>query len=230
MISIDKAVIAKIDSHGEHFEVFVDPDAAQKFRETGAYEDVLAADEVFFDARKGEKSSTSKLTTAFGTTDHNEIVKVILKKGELHLTTEQKKRMSEVKRKKAIDLIVRNAINPQANTPYTPQRIEILFEEARISIDPFKKVEDQVADILNKLKPLAPIKFESITLAIKIPAAYTGKAYAHVKKHKPEREDWLSDGSYSAVITIPAGIQDDLFRELNAVCKGELESQILQRL
>ena len=207
----------------------MDPDAAQNFKESGSFEGVLAAEEVFSDAKKGQRASEAVLTKVFGTTDSIEVAKAIIKKGHLHLTTDQKKRLAEDKRKQLLDMIVRNAVNPQTGTPYTPQRVEILFEEAKIHVDPFKKAEDQVEEILNRLKPLTPIKFETVKLAIKISAEHAGKAYSHVKKHSPEREEWLSDGSFSAVISIPAGIQDDLFRKLNDVCKGELESKVLDR-
>ncbi len=59
MIPLDRAVIARLESHGERFEILVDPDLAQTIREGGEIdiEDVVAAQYVYENAAHVEKAS-----------------------------------------------------------------------------------------------------------------------------------------------------------------------------
>src|SRR6059036_340889 len=149
-------VIARIEKAGEKFEVIVKPDAVQRLRE-GKDVDVLAnlaIDEIFRDAHKGSKASEEKMQDFFGTTDKLEVAKQLIRKGEIQLTTEQRREMQEQKRKQIVQYIAQNAINPQTNTPHPPQRIEIAMEEAKVHVDPFKPVEEQVKEVLVDLRLL----------------------------------------------------------------------------
>ena len=71
MISLDDAVVAKLESHGERFEILVDPDLAAKIRqgEEINVEDVVAALHVFENASQAERASDESLKKVFKTTD-----------------------------------------------------------------------------------------------------------------------------------------------------------------
>ncbi|HZD44165.1 MAG TPA: ribosome assembly factor SBDS, partial [Methanomicrobiales archaeon] len=59
MIPLDKAVVARLESHGERFELLVDPERAALVRrgEDVNIEDVVAALHVFEHASRGTKAS-----------------------------------------------------------------------------------------------------------------------------------------------------------------------------
>jgi len=59
VVSLDEAVIARLETHGERFELLVDPELAFKFKlgEEVDLEALLAINKVFKDAKKGEKAS-----------------------------------------------------------------------------------------------------------------------------------------------------------------------------
>ena len=173
MISLEQAVVARLESHGEKFEILVDPDEAARIRqgEKINIEDAVAALFVFENASKTDKASDESLKKVFGTTDFETIAQRIITKGEIHLTAEQRKHMVEMKRSQIITFISRNAINPQTKLPHPPKRIEMAMEEARVSVDPFKHVDEQVKEVMKALRPLIPIKFAEARYAVKIPAA-----------------------------------------------------------
>ncbi len=231
MISLDKAVVARLESHGEKFELLVDPDLAAKVRsgEDLPMEDVVAAMEIFENSSQADRASEESLKKVFATTDFEEIAKKIILKGEIHLTAEQRKAKIAEKRRQIINFIARNAINPQTGHPHPPQRIDMAMEEARVSIDPFKNVEEQVKDVMKHLRPLIPIKFDELKLAIKIPADHAPKAYGDISAAATiEKEEWQADGSWICVVTIPAGIQNDFYDLINKVSKGEAETKIIR--
>jgi Predicted exosome subunit len=156
-----KKVIAKYSLNGEEFEIFVDADLAYEYI-TGKRSDplsVLEVDEIFKDANKGERQSKEKIEKAFNTTDLAKIVAIILKNGNVPITTEQRNKLLEEKKRQIIAIISRNSIDPRTNAPLPMQRVENAMEHAKVSIDPFKSASDQVDQIVKKISMIIPIKF-----------------------------------------------------------------------
>jgi ribosome maturation protein SDO1 len=233
MIPLEKAVVARLDSHGERFEILVDPDLAVKFRqgEPLEIEDIVAALFVFENSSHATRASDESLQKVFHTTDFNPIAKRIIEKGEIHLTAEQRRHMIAEKRRQVVAFIARNSINPQTGLPHPPQRIEMAMEEARVNIDPFKHLDEQVKETVKALRPIIPIKFEEIRIAVKIPADYAPKAYADIQAAGTmEREEWQKDGSWICVLRIPAGIQSEFYDLINRLTKGQGEVKILNQI
>ncbi len=228
MISLDDAVTAKLKYQGENFEILVDPKKAQDFKEGGEVEDFLAANFIFKDANKGDKASPETLKKVFGTESVNEISKIILKKGDIHLTTEQRRAMMENKKAQVVSYISQHSINPQTGHPHPPQRIESALDEARVTIDMYKRTEDQIKQIIHALAPILPIKIENRRIGVKVPAEHAPKTMGFIKDLGTIiKEEWGRDGSWMFVIEIPAGLQDDLFNKLNNATKGNVETKIM---
>jgi ribosome maturation protein SDO1 len=230
MIPLEQAVVARLDSHGERFELLVDPDGAARIRhgEEVNIEDVVAALFVFENASKTEKASEETMKKAFNTTDFETVARRIIIKGDIQLTAEQRRTMTEEKRRKVVTYISRHAINPQNKLPHPPQRIERAMEEAHVNIDPFKSVEEQVKETVKALRPILPIKFAEMRFAVKIPSEYAPRAYGELHAATSvEREEWQNDGSWIGVLTIPAGIQEEFYNLVNRLTKGDAEVKIL---
>ncbi len=230
MVRLEDAVIARLNSHGEKFEILVDPDLALEFKRGNPvnFNELIAFDKIFKDAGKDEEQSDSAINKVFATTDVVEVVKKILLQGEVQLTTEQRKGMREQRRKEIINSIARNAVNPQTSSPHPPQRIEHALDEAKIHIDELKSAEEQIPKILQEIRKLIPISMERLQLAVKIPAIHAGRVSPILHKYELKKEEWQKDGSLIAVLELPAGIKNELFAELNHVTKGDFESKILE--
>ncbi len=235
MVTLDEAVTAKLDKHGLEFQILVDPEIALKFREEKGnmkldLDDLLAVEGVFVGpARDGAKAANEELTKAFGGTSVEEAVKQILLKGDLQLTTDQRRRMVERKRRLIVQYIAQHAINPQTKAPHPPARIETAMEEARIHLDPFKSVDASVQDVLKAIRPLIPIRIETVQIAVKFPAQHAGKATAALHGWGETKQSaWQGDGSFIAVVEIPGGMQTDFFNHLNGRTHGEVETRILR--
>jgi ribosome maturation protein SDO1 len=233
MISLDDAVIARLDSHGERFEILVDPRQAGLVRQGQAVniEDVVAALNVFGNTSKATRASDESLMKVFQTTDFDTVARRIIIKGEIHLTADQRKKMVEEKRRQVITFIARNAVNPQTGHPHPPARIERAMEEARVNIDPFKHLDEQVKETVKALRPLLPIRFEELRLAIRIPADFAAKAYGDIAAGSTmEKDEWQKDGSWVCVVRIPAGIQGEFYDLINKLSKGEGQVKILNQV
>ena len=76
MVTVEHAVIARMEQNGEKFELLVDPDLALKMKkgELVSLNDLLAFDTVFKDARKGDAASPEALKKVFHSIDLETIV------------------------------------------------------------------------------------------------------------------------------------------------------------
>ena len=232
MISLDEAVTARLESHGQRFEVLVDPDAALAIKRgefDGELEDVIAAEDVFEDASRGDRPPEDALEEVFGTTEPLEIIPDVIERGEIQITAEQRREMQEQKEKQLVQHIARNAVNPQMDdAPHPPDRIESALEEAGFKVDPMEPVEAQVDEALEALRPVIPIRFDEMTVAVQCPADYAGSAQAQIRQFGDlEREEWQADGSWIGVITFPAGMQNEFYDVVNEHTSGEAETRII---
>jgi ribosome maturation protein SDO1 len=230
MVSVDNAVVARFSKGGEHFEVLVDPESALSLREGHDIDldAVLAVEEIFKDASKGEKASDESLKKTFGTIEQAVAAKQIIVEGELHLTSQQRRRLQEFKRKQLVVAIASNAINPKTGLPHPPQRIEKAFEEAKFNVDPFKSVDEQINSALKAIRPLMPIRFEEVNVAVKVPARYAAKSQGPIQRFgKVVKQEWQQDGSWISVIRFPAGLQSDFYELVNRLSHGEAETRLL---
>ncbi len=229
MVDIDKTIVLRLKTHGANFEVLADPDLALKYRsgEGGGIREILAIEEIFKDAKKGEKASEEQMKEIFGTSDVEDIAGKIIKKGEFSLTTEQRRRISEDKKKQVINFIARHAIDPQKRIPHPPQRIELAMNEAKVHVDLKRGVEEQARGIVRALSPLIPISFSTLRFAVRILAKDHGKCHPALKKlGEIKREEWSGE-YYLCLIEIPGGLRDQLYSSINNLTHGEAEIKML---
>jgi ribosome maturation protein SDO1 len=227
----DRYTIARITHDGDHFEILTKPEPALAYRlgKTTTVSQVLATETIFTDAGKGTKASEERLQAVFGTIDPLKIAEVILKKGTLQLTTEQRKQLVEDKRKQIVSFISRECIDPKTNLPHPPLRIEQAMKQIHFSIDPSKGVEEQSKEIIKLLRPIIPLKMEKITVAVRIPAEHASKAYGSVKGYGTLKKDqWQADGSWIAVVEMSAGSYGPFLDTLGKITKGNLEAKMIK--
>ncbi len=223
--------IARYTCKGERFEILVDPDKALSYKrgKEVPIREVLVADTIYSDANKGMKASQESLMNAFGTLDPTKIAETILRRGELLLTAEQRRRMIEEKRRQIIAYISRNCVDPRTKLPHPPLRVEQAMEQIHYPIDPFRDAEEQAKEVIELLRSVLPISVETMNLSIKIPAAHVGRAYGVVKGLASiKKEEWGSDGSWKAVVEVPAGSYGTLLEKLGQITRGSAEVTVLR--
>ena len=229
MGDLDKAVIAKLKIRENNFEILVDCEKALELRSGKKVdiEDVLATRDIFSDVKKGQHAAD--LTKYFGTENVYEISRRIIKEGEVQLTAEYRAKLMQEKKKRLIYLIHRNAINPENNLPHPPQRIESALEEAKARIDEYKTAEEQVEGIVDKIRGILPLRYETREVSVKIPANFAGRSFGTIKQYgKVLKDEWQQDGSLVVNIEIPAGIQVELEDKMNEITKGGVEITIVK--
>ena len=219
MVSLDSAVVARLEKGGKRYEILVDPELVDLFKSDPmgvSLDDLLATDEIWHDARGGERPTEEKILSTFGTTELHDCVTAILTKGSIQLTTVQRRQMIADKRQQIITEISRTAIDPRSKAPHPATRIELALDELRWNPDPFLSVERQIKDAVKVLRPVIPLSFDTIKLAFRV----SGSAYGSVQREVRSdviKEQWLENGDWAFVVEIPAGM------------KGEYLSKVAKR-
>lgn len=219
-------VVAWIEVRGQRFEILVRPEYAFRYKEGEKVDldDVLWTDTVYKDSRKALKASPESLKKAFGTDDIRRIAERILREGEIQLTEEQRRKMLEAKRRKIINYIAKNAIDPVTKKPIPASRIEAAMEEARVGIDLYKDAESQAVEIVRRLARIMRIKLAKAVIEARIPPPYSGRAYGELQKMgELKRADWLPDGSLLVELEIPAGAQVDVTSRIQNIARGQAQ-------
>ncbi len=227
----EKHTVARINIAGERFEILVKPDNALNYKmgKTLEISQVLVIDTIFSDASKGQRTSEEKLQKTFQTIDPLKIAETILKQGELPLTTAQRRMLVNEKRKQIINFISKNCLDPRTGYPHPPLRIEQAMNQLRLVIDPFKSGEEQARAIINELRPIIPIKFEQIRIAIKISSEHVARTVGVVKDLSAiKQEEWQADGSWIAVVEMPAGLHSSFLDRIGKTTRGQYQIKILK--
>lgn len=215
--------VVRYSFEGEKFEILVKPDPALEYR-LGRKRDisaVLVSDEIYSDSGKGTRASAEKLLKAFQTDDPAAIAEKIMQKGDLNLTTDQRRKMIEEKRKQVIAFIAKTYVDPRSHLPHPPLRIEQAMKDARASIDPQKAAEEQAKDLVEKLRPIIPLKSENLSLEIAVPAQFVAQSYSVLKSAGSlKKEEWQQNGSLKAILEIPAASRPTVIDRLGSVTKG----------
>lgn len=230
MVRVEDSIVARLESHGHKFEVLVDPDSTERIREGKIdIENDLAMEQIFKDARKGEKAGDDSLREVFGTTDIATVATEIVKKGQIQLTTDQRRAMYETRRKQIVEIISRESINPQTNAPHPPARISQAMDEAKIHVDPFKSANEQIDTVLKGLRPIIPIRFEKTRMAVKLVGDAYGKVYGDlVKAGYIVKEEWAGDGSWIGLLEVPSGMQGEIMDSITRKAKDGVDIKILK--
>jgi ribosome maturation protein SDO1 len=256
-IDLGGFIVGRIENSGRVFEMLMDPEKAweakkyireeiNKRLKEGQEKSRFTVEEilndrnidlemifetftVFEDLRRGRKATVGDMEAIFDTAEGMKIAAHILLDGEIHWTQAQREEERQKKLKQIITIISKNAINPQNKKPHPIQRIEKAIEEAKVKIDLMRSAEEQVDDIVKSIQSIIPIRIEQVEMAIKIPTAFTAKGYNIVAQYvQIKKEEWQSDGSWVAVVSLPAGLQMELIDKLNKLTHGRVQTKILK--
>ena len=223
--------LVRYSFEGEKFELLVKPDPALDYK-MGKKKDisaVLVSDDIYTDFGKGTRPTTEKLLKAFKTEDQTEIAQIILEKGDLNLTTDQRRKMMEDKKKQIVTYIAKTYVDPKSHLPHPPLRIEQAMKDGRVSVDPQKSVDEQVKDIVEQLRSIIALKSESLRLEIIIPAQFASQSYAVLKSvGSLESEEWQNNGSLKAILEIPAAARPNVIDRLGSITKGSASVEVVQ--
>ena len=226
----DKFTIVRYSAGNDKFEILVKPDPALEYKlgKKMDISNIMISDEIYSDANKGTRCSSEKLMKHFKTTDQLEIAKQIMDKGDLNLNTDQRRKMIEEKKRQIVEYINKNFVDPKSHMPHPVSRINAVLDEARVAIDPFKRLDDQLKNIIESLRKIIPLKSEILELTVTVPSQFSGQSFSVFKTiGEINSEQWLSDGSLQVILSINAGMKSSFLDRIGTATKGS--AQVIEK-
>ncbi|KAF8349863.1 Shwachman-Bodian-diamond syndrome protein [Amanita rubescens] len=169
-IKLTNVSIVKLKKGGKRYEIACYKNKVQEWR-TGvetSLDDVLQISNVFTNVSKGEVAKSGDLQKAFGTTDINEIVKEILKKGEMQVGEKEREHDLSSLRKEIATMVSEKCVDPATQTPYPIGIIEKAMAEAGFSVKPNKTAKSQVSECIRLLQSNSKLPIQKARMRVKV--------------------------------------------------------------
>ncbi|KAF8912891.1 SBDS protein C-terminal domain-containing protein [Gymnopilus junonius] len=169
-IKLTNVSIVRLKKGGKRFEIACYKNKVQEFR-TGVetnLDDVLQINNVFVNVSKGEVAKSGDLQKAFSKADINEIVKEILKKGEVQVGEKEREHDLGSLRKEIATLVAEKCVDPSTQRPYPVGMIDKAMSEAGFSVKPNKNAKSQVSECIKLLQSDSNLPIQRARMRIKV--------------------------------------------------------------
>ncbi|KAJ7293887.1 SBDS protein C-terminal domain-containing protein [Mycena rebaudengoi] len=224
-IKLTNVSIVRLKKGGKRFEIACYKNKVQEWR-TGVetnLDDVLQISSVFTNVSKGEVSKTNDLQKAFGKTDVAEIVKEILKKGEVQVGEKERDHDLSSLRKEIATLVAEKCEDPATQRPYAVGMIEKAMAEAGFSVKQNKSAKSQVSECIKLLQSdsTLPIQRSRMRVRVTLPTA-DGKRLREkiIEGAETVEDDEMGKDEWEAIMLIDPGQFRVINELLQKECKG----------
>lgn len=146
-IKLTNVSIVRLKKAGKRFEVACYKNKVLDWR-SGAETDldeVVQIENIFFNVSKGALVPQEDLKKAFNSTNTLEIIKEILKKGELQVGEKERNHELSSSWKEIVTLVCEKCVDPKSQRPYTFGMIEKAMSDIHYSIKTGKSAKSQVS-------------------------------------------------------------------------------------
>ncbi|KAJ8091329.1 hypothetical protein AAF712_013574 [Marasmius tenuissimus] len=225
-IKLTNVSIVRLKKAGKRFEVACYKNKVQEWRngvETDL-DDVLQISSVFVNVSKGEMAKHNDLQKAFGTTERDDIVKEILKKGEVQVGEKEREHDLSSLRKEIATLVAEKCVDPSTQRPYPVGMIEKAMAEAGFSIKQGKNAKSQVSECIKLLQSDSnlPIQRARMRVRVTMPVA-DGKRLREKVLEGAEKveDDEMGNDGWEVVMLIDPGQFRVINELLQKECKGK---------
>lgn len=155
-IKLTNVSIVRLKKAGKRFEVACYKNKVLDWR-SGAETDldeVVQIENIFFNVSKGSVVPQEDLKKAFQTTNIVEIIKEILKKGELQVGEKERNHELSSAWKEIVTMVCEKCVDPKSQRPYTSGMIDKAMSDIHYSIKTGKSAKSQVGQVFERRNSL----------------------------------------------------------------------------
>ena len=188
--------------------------------------EVLQIDSIFTNVSKGLLASAKDLMETFGTSDTNTVCRIILEKGELQVSEEERASLYDSTFRDIASLVADKAVNPDNNRPYTVSMIQNAMKQIHYSVNVSKSTKSQALDVIKRLKSVMAIARAAMLLRIIFPLIH----YELVESHFHQELNIQVPSVDTSTIANDNVIWDlkvdpDMFRKVEEVIQKQTKSE-----
>ncbi|CAL1697302.1 unnamed protein product [Somion occarium] len=224
-IKLTNVSIVRLKKGGKRFEIACYKNKVQEWRnrvETNL-DDVLQIANVFVNVSKGELARHQDLQKAFGTTDQDEVVKEILKKGELQVGEKEREHDLTSLRREIATLVAEKCVDPATQRPYPVTIIEKAMTEAGFSVRQGKNAKSQVSECIKELQANSTLPIERAKMRVRVTMpTEDGKRLREkvIEGAQTVESDEMGQQQWEAMMLIDPGQFRVINELLQKECKG----------
>ncbi|KAL4068399.1 SBDS protein C-terminal domain-containing protein [Scleroderma yunnanense] len=224
-IKLTNVSVVRLKKGGKRFEIACYKNKVQEWRsgvETNL-DDVLQISNVFINVSKGEVAKSNDLQKAFGTSSVDDVVKEILKKGEVQVGEKEREHDLAALRKEIATMVAEKCVDPATQRPYPVGMIEKAMAEAGVSVKTGKNAKSQVAETLRLIQAGSKLPIQRARMRVRvIVPAVEGERLEEQIKSSAERVEREEKGETWEIVML---IDPTQFKALNELllkeCKGK---------
>lgn len=172
-IKLTNVSIVRLRKAGKRFEIACYKNKVLDWRngtETDL-DEVVQIENVFTNVSKGAVVPQDDLKKAFGSTNIQEIVKEILKKGELQVGEKERNHELSSTWKEIVTMVCEKCVDPSSQRPYTHGMIDKAMSDIHYSIKTGKSTKSQALDVIKQLQASDTIPIERARMKIRLTMA-----------------------------------------------------------
>lgn len=180
-IRLTNVSLVRMKKGKKRFEVACYPNKIHDFK-SGVeknIDEVLQIPQVFLNVSKGQVASSEDLKTAFNSTDLDEIILEILKKGEIQLSEKERAQQNEKLHNEILNIISAKCINPKSKKRYPPTMIDKALKELKFNFVNARSGKSKALEAIKLLveKQIIPIARAKMRVKVIMPS----KEYKTIK-------------------------------------------------
>jgi ribosome maturation protein SDO1 len=214
---------------GHQFELAVEADLVRPYRRSTdgavALDDVVLSDTIFSDGKRGDRASDESIA-ALGSNP----LDTILRKGEIPLTTAERRVLVEQQRKAIVSYIHRYYVQPSTRMPAPVTRIENALALVKpLRIEPFCSPAEEAAALVKRMESSLLLIKQEVEAVLTVPYAHLGTAQGIIKRLANVRSGSEKHSATGATMTLSVapGDYEALLAELNSKCQGEIDFSVV---
>ncbi|BGP57039.1 hypothetical protein JCM8202_004523 [Rhodotorula sphaerocarpa] len=205
-IKLTNVSVVRLKKGGKRFEIACYSNTVRAWR-TGAQTDlseVIQIESVFTNVSKGAVASSDDLQKAFGTTDTQEIMLQILKKGELQVGEKERAVELEELRREICTEVAARCVDPNTQRPHTVGMIEKAMNEIGYNVQGHKAAKAQALDLIKVLQAKKTLPIARAQMRVRV--TMSSKEGKKMKEKilplvtKVEDDEWSEEWELVALI------------------------------
>ena len=170
---LTNVAVVRLKKGGKRFEIACYCNKVISWR-NGVEKDmteVMQSEFVFTNVSKGEFAKAKDMKIAFGTDDQSEVIKIILKRGELQVSEKERAQQQSTTFRDIATIVSQKSVNPRSSRPYTVTTImEAMKEDLHFAIVPGRSAKQQALDVIKKLQATMPIARARMHIRVVVPS------------------------------------------------------------
>jgi len=220
--------VVRLKRGGKRFEIACYRNKVNEYRKkiTTDLDEVLQSKIIFSNMSKAIAANKSDLKKCFNTTDENKIILMILDKGDIQVSGEEREKELDTLFKDIATVVAEKCVNPETQRPLTVGLVQKAMKEIHFSVNPAKSAKSQALQVIKLLtqKGDFPIARAQMRLKFLLPVSDAKDIKEKLAPHigKMELEE-TTDEHVEIVVTIDPSSYRTVDQIVRKDGKGSIE-------